>query len=743
MQEVKTNKTTFSYLSILLLLFMVWFLPNQSEPQYQLPAYYTANINYKNGNFEEALNGFYQALNQNPAVLNKDVLLPFKIGYALYRTGKWNLAIQVLEHNRTELKQVEDYLLYYRLVSYLQLGDTTRAGRLMETLRREYPESPWNDFTDSLQARIAFQRGQTDSALKYMKRMLRSGKFEKTDIYLKMIRILKNTGDVDGFHRSSYRFLSSYPFHNRSKSVFEDVKKSYNGKIPNTEFRALIDYLFTTRQFLTAEDLVSEQRGYAKTDSEKDYFNWLPVEIAYRQGEYRRVLDWCLKQRNHFQTPAIIRKVDLHVARCYLRLGQIDKSIRAYLEYQKRYSRNGLSAEVLWVVAWLYEKKGDIPEAIETYQRLISTYPYNSFRNEAYFRIGLGYYRMGHFEKARKKWQRALGAVRDRQQQARIWYWIGKSYEKEQDYQKQGKIYSRLAKRPIDSYYNMKAFYLTSDGQDTHKRIREIFWKLHYRQRGYLPRYINEFRRALLVKEMLGPRWSNYELQSLNYKLKDWQAVFALGELHEKTGNYGQAYRRFRSIFRAHFSESNLPDMIPVFKKLYPFYFKSIIDTVSRRFSVPKALILSVIKKESAFEPKIISYANAYGLMQLLPSTASQVAPKLGMRFTSTSQLFDSETNIRMGSYYLHTLLRRYQGNFIMALAAYNAGPHRVDRWKEIFSTDDDDLFMENLEFKQTRVYVRTCMKYLWVYRAIMNPGQIPEEIISYPVKFTQFIEQN
>jgi len=126
--------------------------------------------------------------------------------------------------------------------------------------------------------------------------------------------------------------------------------------------------------------------------------------------------------------------------------------------------------------------------------------------------------------------------------------------------------------------------------------------------------------------------------------------------------------------------------------------------------------------------------------MQLLPGTASQVAPQVGIPFNSTEQLFDPEINIEMGTYYLSSLLLRYDNNYVMALAGYNAGPHRVDRWKKTYDTADDDLFMENLEFEQTRAYVRTCLKFFWIYRAITHPGEIPPEIINYPVKVTDFL---
>ena len=80
------------------------------------------------------------------------------------------------------------------------------------------------------------------------------------------------------------------------------------------------------------------------------------------------------------------------------------------------------------------------------------------------------------------------------------------------------------------------------------------------------------------MEEVLGPRWGNLELQMVDLNPKEWKAVFALGELYERMENFGVAYRKFRSIFNSHFSKSNLTEMIPIFKKLYPFYFTEHID---------------------------------------------------------------------------------------------------------------------------------------------------------------------
>ncbi len=128
-----------------------------------------------------------------------------------------------------------------------------------------------------------------------------------------------------------------------------------------------------------------------------------------------------------------------------------------------------------------------------------------------------------------------------------------------------------LAKRPIDSFYNLKAFYLSSDDHETHQKIHEIFWEMHENQQSYLVRYIDKFKKALLVEEVLGPKWGDRELRTITENSNEWTEKFSLGELYEKMGNYGFAYRRFRQIYDRHFARVELKEMIPIFKKLYPF----------------------------------------------------------------------------------------------------------------------------------------------------------------------------
>jgi soluble lytic murein transglycosylase len=101
------------------------------------------------------------------------------------------------------------------------------------------------------------------------------------------------------------------------------------------------------------------------------------------------------------------------------------------------------------------------------------------------------------------------------------------------------------------------------------------------------------------------------------------------------------------------------------------------VEQVSRKYGIGSEMIYAVIRAESSFDPKALSNKGAMGLMQLLPSTAREVASQLNIRWTDERMLWDPLTNLEMGTFYLSTLLTRFD-NMEVALAAYNQGPNRI-----------------------------------------------------------------
>ncbi len=129
--------------------------------------------------------------------------------------------------------------------------------------------------------------------------------------------------------------------------------------------------------------------------------------------------------------------------------------------------------------------------------------------------------------------------------------------------------------------------------------------------------------------------------------------------------------------------------------------------------AVDPFLVISLIRQESAFNQRAVSRAGARGLMQLMPATARRMERRVSKR-----QLFDPETNVRIGVKYFSYLLELYEGDVEHALAAYNAGPLRVNEWKQRYPTDNRLVFLDLIPFKETREYVASIARnYYWYLR--------------------------
>ncbi len=146
---------------------------------------------------------------------------------------------------------------------------------------------------------------------------------------------------------------------------------------------------------------------------------------------------------------------------------------------------------------------------------------------------------------------------------------------------------------------------------------------------------------------------------------------------------------------------------------------------------VPHTELMAIARRESAFFPQARSPVGARGLMQIMPATGKQVASRLGRKHRN-ADLYEVEDNVLLGSAYYRQLLDRFDGNRVFALAAYNAGPHRVDRWRETSAeTLPVEQWIETIPFRETRNYVQAVLSYNVVFqylsgepRSLLTPGE-------------------
>lgn len=160
----------------------------------------------------------------------------------------------------------------------------------------------------------------------------------------------------------------------------------------------------------------------------------------------------------------------------------------------------------------------------------------------------------------------------------------------------------------------------------------------------------------------------------------------------------------------------NIEDII--LQRLYPKTYKEYVEKYAKEYNVDPLLVFSIIKAESNFNKDAKSTSKAKGLMQIMDSTAIEIANKIDEPIEEET-LFNPEKNIMIGTKYYSELLNLYNGNMLLALTAYNAGIGNVKEWLEkgIIKTDGSDI--ENIPYKETNMYVRKIIRNYKIYQRL------------------------
>ena len=140
---------------------------------------------------------------------------------------------------------------------------------------------------------------------------------------------------------------------------------------------------------------------------------------------------------------------------------------------------------------------------------------------------------------------------------------------------------------------------------------------------------------------------------------------------------------------------------------VYPLQYDYMVRQYAYENRIDPALVAAVILVESKFDEQAASHRGAVGLMQIMPDTAQWIAEEMNLSDYTPAQLNDSRINIQMGSWYLAYLLKEYDGNKVLALAAYNAGRGHVDEWIEQYGWKKNFAEIDEIPFSETKNYVR------------------------------------
>ena len=368
------------------------------------------------------------------------------------------------------------------------------------------------------------------------------------------------------------------------------------------------------------------------------------------------------------------------------------------------------TARALYRLAHLQHHELDMDGARENYRRAADASPTLAEAGIARLRLGGLQYLAGDYDKAAATFEEYIGHQPNGRLLGQARYWTARSYLRLERVEEAEALLRQVRQEEPVSYYGIGAGELL--GQTP----------LSFPMDAPPPRRVRTdsmVRNGLLRVQVLEELGRSAEAASEIERLRNHFARTAGGDyaLAEALAERGRTLAAISVGWEIHHREGTWNPRL--LRLIHPFPFQDLVVPEAGASGIDPYLVAAVIRRESAFDPTVRSSVGAIGLMQIMPRTGQGLARELSIANYRTELLRQPELNVHLGVRYLSNLLRQYDGDLALALAAYNAGPGRANRWRQLPEVGEPALFMERIPFDETREYVRNVKIYLALYREL------------------------
>lgn len=697
--------------------------PVQTEPSYKPdPAEYLAfAVKMKGlGNLKEAKHSLAEIRSLFPGTpweQRANLLL----GLVALEEGD-PAAITLLEES-SGIEAIDDYIVFFQAEALFKNGRFMEAAGAYDFIISSYPASALRERAAFMKASALLAAGSLEEASKAL-RLFISG-WPKSNLIpeanLKLAKSLIGQGleeqalpplkevstgyPLSPFALESDSLLSKLDFGTDNAAAFspgERFRRSENFFVSASYDKALAGYATVLKEsafrdralFRTAVAFVRLKRY---KDGEKALREYLSLKDPSREAE---ALYW--------------------LALVSMRQGREEGVFESERLLSEKYRKSDERAKVLMLIARL--KAGKDPEgAALAYKAVLGEFSGSAVSEEAFWNIGWEAYTSGRFDDAYENFSMYLESKPKGKLASQFLYWKARSAERLGLEEEAMVLFDRVCSSAPQSFYCLMAEVryplerlspqeVFKAGQPVEAEALSVV-KASVEASGDArppspgsvfsgsPRY--KAAGELLLLGLHEQASSEIDLLARSHS-SDKAGLVELANLLYDARDF---YRAFR-IYRVHLSHSNEKEHLPLG---YPM---RLVESVKEKAPVESAdpfLVAAVMREESHFNPGALSPVGAMGLMQIMPSTGAQIAKELGEGFKKGS-LFDPGTSIRFGSWYLGKILKRFNGDAVLAIAGYNAGPNAAARWAAALPMETDE-FVESIPYEETRGYVKRVLK--------------------------------
>jgi soluble lytic murein transglycosylase len=418
----------------------------------------------------------------------------------------------------------------------------------------------------------------------------------------------------------------------------------------------------------------------------------------------------------------------IHGARALSRADMDRDAIPWYLRVVKDYPRSSFAAEASYLAGWLWFNLGEYERAPPLLRAMRKQFSHSNWAVEALWYEGMSHYLRGDVATALPLFEE-LGRRKGKLVADKGRYWHARTLEKLDRVQPAIAEYRALiADYPFSWYALLARARLKERGViispfGEKERSLAGVSALAERPESRLTRDPLVQRADELIASGMGVE-AGFELErGESLLLKRYpraEALTMLLDRYRKGGNWNRPWM----LSQIHGERAlDLPPKGRArtwWEHAYPLAYRDLIERWRGLGGNPDFYLYAIMRRESGFDPHTHSYADAQGLLQMIPPTTRRVARAIGIEYDA-DQLFDPEFNIRTGSWYIGRLLQKFKGQIPFGAGSFNCGPGPVMRWMDQNGKRPADEFVELVSYDQTRNYMRrvteTYARYLYLYK--------------------------
>ena len=657
--------------------------------------------------YSEALRLYETASAESP-ILNSDQSFLLKRAMSSYHIGDYGTAMPLLSQAKSSGSAYRDYIEYYQALSLLNTGQREAAVSAFSNILKTYPgtllknESAYyagillqelKKYPESNDYLLPFE---TDSGLSAGKTVVK---------YHIGLNYILSGSERTGVSRL-LDIISTSPSDTLAlKSGIEIIRLRNVQNTPLSENETV----------LIASTYINHNKLHDARRLLENYFNLYPGGVYTGRAHFERGrilfnLKRYTEAAEEFTTafsllkdPKLIRASRLYIARSMYGSRNYAQTEIEYDRYSREYPLDRKAAESLWIIALNYERRNQLLKAIEAYRKVAQKNSPNNYRFRALFKIGFCWYKNNNHAESSQYFKELQSRYPGTSLAIQAAFWEAKSLENLGKPEEAVVIFNNLARRKELNYHVVTARQKTGGAFVREKENISLEFDSNS----------DELRSIVIIGLVFGDPWGVRELKRFrNKSVVTRDILIDIYSTYVAMGSFDESIRLADFIYNRYYYGTNNT----VLTTLYPRHFLNQLESISDFRRVDENFIFGIIRRESLFGAQAVSSAGAIGLMQLMPATAKTLALSLKLVNFSVNDTFRPDINMMLGIRNIRELMQRFRGSKPLAAAAYNAGDSAVRTWIDRYGTEDMDVFIENIEYSETRTFVKEVLKNHYVY---------------------------